>query len=110
MVFGRYISTITVAKIVDGTEDVAEVDLAGPWLVPAGNVRKVDLPNEVDVVAKSFDHVSLRNLHVVDVEQDQHPWTSHAADQFQSIVAAIQKVARVIDRRVQELDYDGLSL
>ena len=75
MVFGRDISAISIAKLVNDPEDVAKVDLACTWFVTAGNIRKVDLPNMVDVIAEPFDHVPLGNLHVVDVEQNQHPWT-----------------------------------
>ena len=57
MVFGRDISAISIAKLVNDPEDVAKVDLACTWFVTAGNIRKVDLPNMVDVIAEPFDHV-----------------------------------------------------
>ena len=65
MVFGRDISAISIAKLVNDPEDVAKVDLACTWFVTAGNIRKVDLPYMVDVIAEPFDHVPLGNLHVV---------------------------------------------
>lgn len=110
MVLGRDISAISIAKIVDGTEDIAEVDLSSVRFVPTGNIRKVDLPNVVDVVAEPFDDIALGNLDMINVEQDQHPRTPHPADQFDCVIAAIQEVARMINGRIQELHDDGLSL
>jgi hypothetical protein len=51
MVFGGDISAIAIAKVEDGTEDIAEVDLTSAWFVPSRNVGKVNLPYLLNVVA-----------------------------------------------------------
>ena len=49
-------------------EQVQEVDLAGAGLVPAGDVRDVDMTNDIDIPGKATDQISFVDLVMVGVE------------------------------------------